>query len=212
MSLNQKGVVQYFLIFVLFLGLGVGLYLVQQRTNLLPKAYNAPTPPEVISECTYAPEAIYNVHVKALPDQTINIKSNCTNLNAPVNSVGSLLYAPYFLFKTGIGDRMPFMMGNLEDICKATGYSGPICKLCRQTLNCEDHQVNVGMRKIEELACQGQSVEKATYNFSGLANISIYAHLEATRFEHTCLLDIKEQNIKVDISATFLDQYSPLPD
>ena len=42
---NQKGLVHLIPLLLLFVGLAVGLYLVQQKTNLLPKAYNEQVSP-----------------------------------------------------------------------------------------------------------------------------------------------------------------------
>ena len=37
---NERGLIQFIIIFVILLALGLGVYLVQTRTNLLPKAFN----------------------------------------------------------------------------------------------------------------------------------------------------------------------------
>lgn len=50
---NQKGFAHIFLIILLLVGLAVGIYLVQQKTNLLPKAGGGPmiiSGPEVVGD------------------------------------------------------------------------------------------------------------------------------------------------------------------
>lgn len=202
--LNQKGIASILVLVILLIGLGLGVYLVKQKTNLFPKAYDAPI--QVASECTYAPEAIYNVRAKISTAQSINVASpNCPELNSNTNFVGTLLYTPAILQRTGIGDSIKYLSANLGELCKLQGFSGPICSLCRQKVDCDRHYVRVE-QNVENLTCSKDVDGTAKYEFSGSGLLYIGAYVPQSMSESMsgCKLQIQEENLKFDIDASYL--------
>lgn len=224
-KLNQSGFTQIFIIFALLLGLVVGVYLVQQKTNLLPKASEDTgiVPPlsseqiimPPVGECNYVPEGRYRLIAKVPQAHLFNIKLSgdpyyCSLIGEDYkeNFVGTIGYEESNIWPTGPGDLL-IVQDRLDRLCKARGLTGPICNLCRQKLRCGEYYVEVRLESVGQLSCSVDSDNRSEYNLSGPAKVRVYS-LDRTG----CKIEVEEDNVNVDVVSSYLGPVvieKPLP-
>lgn len=231
-KLNEKGSAQIFILITLLFGIVIGVYLIQQRTHILPFAreeavVQEPSSEEKVispdrAECGYAPEGFYNLSITIPQAHPFYIKSLCNDSSieeSTVNFGGLLAKEESNLVPTGVGDSI-YVEDRLDRVCQSRGLVGSICDLCRQKLDCKSYYIRVKVDKVEGLSCSLDQEGHNQYNFRGKADVKIWSGVpvnmtsteQPTREQLQLCADIQEEKaVDVNITATYLKEFVPSP-